>query len=344
MALIRRRSPWSLLFHERDIDVDQAKFGAWLLAWANNSQSTPSLQAMFPDIPAQDREFLFSGITPEERELDRLNAERAAQSFPPIHSLDEVASGRLPIDKRSEPAKVPGSIVFRDEDYFASPRIYADDYAKAAFLAAKYRNFCLYVDVLNAKDEIVHSWVSGVPGEGDEIAKALAERVKQIDLDQIDDEDGLVQIFEDRTFAVAALESAFATAIAPSVNSAHGLNVALERESYELYDATRKLDVEARAKALSNWLSDPDRMFLPALVEAWALNMFLKRWEGPVAITNYDVELANLEARNFVVCWPVASESDHLAARELQTDPTKGGLVDHRDSVPPATSRKALKP
>lgn len=324
MPLIRRRSPWSLLFHERDIDVNEAEFDAWLDAWAKDRGSVPSLQAMFPDVTADDREFLFSGISPEEWELDRINAERTASQLPPIASLNEMAAEWLQIEKRSQPVKVPGSIVFRDEDCFASPKIYADDYAKTSFLAAKYRNCCLYVDVLNAQDEIVHSWVSGVPGEGDEFSKMLTERVEQIDLDHADDEDDLVSIFEDRSFAVGAIENSFIMAIAPPVDTSHGLNVALQEESCELYDTTKNLAPEARAKALSDWLSDTDRNFLPTLVEAWALNMFLKRWEEPAEITNFDMDLAALEARKFEVGWPVASEEEQCAARELRDEWARG--------------------
>lgn len=324
MPLVRRRSPWSLLFHERDIDVSEAEFDAWLDAWAKDRESVPSLQAMFPDVTAEDRVFLFSGITPEEWELERINAERSASQMSPITSLDEMADEWLQIEKRSQPVNVPGSIVFRDEDYFASPKIHVDDYAKASFLAAKYRNCCLYVDVLNAKDEIVHSWVSGVQGEGNEFAKMLTDRVAQIDLDHANDEDDYVYIFEDRSFAVGAVENSFIMAIAPPVDTFHGLNIALEDEAYELYDSTKNLAPEARAKALSDWLSDTDRTFLPTLVEAWALNMFLKRWEEPENIMNFDVELATLEARGFEVSWPVASEEAQRSARDFREEWTDG--------------------
>ena len=91
MPFIRRRSPWSLLFHEREIDVNEAEFNAWLQAWIKDRQSVPGLQAMFPHVPAEDREFLFSGITPEEWELDRINAERTESQTEPIASLDEMA-------------------------------------------------------------------------------------------------------------------------------------------------------------------------------------------------------------------------------------------------------------
>lgn len=77
MAKITRTSPWSGLVHERDIDVDPLAFENWKFYWDLGDASINPLQGAFPHLNRGDREFLFSGITPEEWVLDAINAERA---------------------------------------------------------------------------------------------------------------------------------------------------------------------------------------------------------------------------------------------------------------------------
>lgn len=46
------------------------------------------------------------------------------------------------------------SIVFRQENLINSGKIYVDTFDGAAELAAKYRNSCHIVDVINHRDEV----------------------------------------------------------------------------------------------------------------------------------------------------------------------------------------------
>ncbi len=329
MPIIRRRSPQSLLFYERDIDVDRAKFDVWFEAWAEKLDGMPALQAYFPDLSAGDREFLFSGVTPEEWEIERINAERAEQGRGPISSLDEISDdwADFGIEQRSKRVKVPGSIVFRDEDYHASPRVYVDDLAAGSLLAAKHRDTCFYVDVLSLQDEIVHSWVGGVPVEGDTIAKALSEKVEAQEFRKDDDEE-IIYLFEDRTYAAGALENAFTTAIEPPIDNVRGLNEALEEESFNVHAESKDLGSAERTASIARWLSDTDRTFVPVLLEFWALNIGLASKEEMARITDFGAKLAELEAHDFGEP-PVTAEgklrakrlAEKLAEARLRQDP-----------------------
>ena len=60
---VTMRSQISGDFHTREISVDNEK----LMRWANRPQITrPLIQNYFPELNDSDREFLMTGITPEE--------------------------------------------------------------------------------------------------------------------------------------------------------------------------------------------------------------------------------------------------------------------------------------
>lgn len=56
--LIKRRSPFSGKTVTRDIDVTQAQINDW--------QTGALIQNAMPHLSADDREFILTGITPEE--------------------------------------------------------------------------------------------------------------------------------------------------------------------------------------------------------------------------------------------------------------------------------------
>ena len=56
--LIKRRSPFSGKENERDIPVNDYQMKMWM-------KGTP-IQIAMPNISADDREFILSGITPDE--------------------------------------------------------------------------------------------------------------------------------------------------------------------------------------------------------------------------------------------------------------------------------------
>jgi hypothetical protein len=57
--LIEKKSMFTGLYHTRDINVTREE----LLLW---EQSGRTVQSVFPDLSADDREFLMTGVTPEE--------------------------------------------------------------------------------------------------------------------------------------------------------------------------------------------------------------------------------------------------------------------------------------
>ena len=61
--LITRTSRLTGTTHKRNIPVDPAQLASW-----QTDPSRPLVQDAFPDLCAEDREFLMSGITPEEWE------------------------------------------------------------------------------------------------------------------------------------------------------------------------------------------------------------------------------------------------------------------------------------
>jgi hypothetical protein len=60
--LITKTSPLSGIEHTREIDVTQERLDAWQIGGA-------FIQDAMPDVPAADREFLLTGVTPEEWNL-----------------------------------------------------------------------------------------------------------------------------------------------------------------------------------------------------------------------------------------------------------------------------------
>jgi hypothetical protein len=57
--LIQKKSMFTGLYHTRDIDVTKEELALW-------EQSGRTVQSVFPDLSADDREFLMTGVTPEE--------------------------------------------------------------------------------------------------------------------------------------------------------------------------------------------------------------------------------------------------------------------------------------
>jgi hypothetical protein len=55
---ITRQSPFSTKTHTREIDVTQAQLDAWM--------EGTLIQNAMPNVSAEDREFIKTGITPEE--------------------------------------------------------------------------------------------------------------------------------------------------------------------------------------------------------------------------------------------------------------------------------------
>ncbi len=82
--------------HEREIDVDPLEFENWKHYWNLGDRSVKNLEQAFPHLDAGDREFLFSGITPEEWALDEINAARAeAGRFGPVQDIEEFSDEQL---------------------------------------------------------------------------------------------------------------------------------------------------------------------------------------------------------------------------------------------------------
>ncbi len=56
--IVTRRSPFTGVVHQMDLPITQEQVDAW--------QSGTLIQHAFPDLTADQREFLLTGITPDE--------------------------------------------------------------------------------------------------------------------------------------------------------------------------------------------------------------------------------------------------------------------------------------
>ena len=67
MTAVTRKSPFTGKTHTREINV----FPEQLIAWENTPrQFRPLVQDAFPGLSPDDREFILTGITPEEWEAE----------------------------------------------------------------------------------------------------------------------------------------------------------------------------------------------------------------------------------------------------------------------------------
>jgi hypothetical protein len=62
-VIIRKVSPLTHVIHERTLNIDEDAYWAYM-----DGRDDRFIQDVFPDLSASDREFLLSGITPEEWE------------------------------------------------------------------------------------------------------------------------------------------------------------------------------------------------------------------------------------------------------------------------------------
>lgn len=60
--LIQKQSMVTGILHTRDIPVNHQKYQKWI----SLGVKAPHVQDMFPELSPDDREFLLTGITPEE--------------------------------------------------------------------------------------------------------------------------------------------------------------------------------------------------------------------------------------------------------------------------------------
>lgn len=62
--LITKRSSYSQQEHTREIPITEKQYRDWLAM--QETDNRPHIQHVFPDLSSDDREFLLTGITPEE--------------------------------------------------------------------------------------------------------------------------------------------------------------------------------------------------------------------------------------------------------------------------------------
>lgn len=63
MTLVTKKSLATGKVHTRNIPAPAAAIGLWM---SDSPQDRPHVQTAFPGLSAEDREFLLTGITPEE--------------------------------------------------------------------------------------------------------------------------------------------------------------------------------------------------------------------------------------------------------------------------------------
>ena len=178
LSKVQRKIPWSGVVHERTINVDVVAFDEWKTAFEAKAEDVLSLQNAFPNISAGDREFLFSGITPEEWALDELNSTRSERGRPTVQNLDDYSDEELEdyfgITQRSrvvDDTAIPnvkmreGMIVFIKNEPEAHNRVYVNELEDAVRLSNRMRHAGDVVRVINNRDELYAEWVNGSPSD-----------------------------------------------------------------------------------------------------------------------------------------------------------------------------------
>lgn len=199
-----------------------------------------------------------------------------------------------------------GSIVFRNEDQGSLPRLYVNHLGKGAILAAKYRDCAVHVDVISGQDELVCSWVDGIPADNDSVAPELTRSILpyQPPDDVYGDNGALHQRIHD---IGEMLEWGFNLAVGGGIvnhdpyelrshEEADPALYQIELEARLIRQQGKKADHAERAQGIVAWLADTDRAFLNHRAEFMALGMLLGNFGAYDHIHDLEQELARIDA------------------------------------------------
>jgi len=200
------------------------------------------------------------------------------------------------------------SIVFRNRDGTHFGKIYVNDYQAAAELASKFRHASHIVDVISIRDEVILRWQDGHPDWKYGQIKPIKLTTEAYRFERPEDQlwdvqnrlwlltDALCAAFDVISGQVAAHHFA---RLADHVHDYGGEDVwplieeAQVREG-ELADET---DNEIWSEAISDWMSDPQLLFVRHQIEHAALTMYTQEFASSTRARFLEVELANLAAK-----------------------------------------------
>ncbi len=197
------------------------------------------------------------------------------------------------------------SIVFRNRDGTHTGKIYVNDYQAAAELASKFRNATHIVDVISIQDKIILRWDEGHPdwkhGETKPIKLATETYRFERPEDAFWDVEGRQWLLSD------ALCSAFDVAAGQSykhnfeqlrdhVYDHVGEDVwpLIEEAQAKADEMAKETDNEVWGEAISDWMSDPQHLFIRYQIEHAALTMHTQELASSIRLRKLHVELATL--------------------------------------------------
>jgi len=197
------------------------------------------------------------------------------------------------------------SIVFRNQDMSGSPEIYINTMAGAGALAAQYRNASHWVDVISPQDEVAHRWEKGNPDW--ENSDVLYFHRGHAPYDFVRDGDGFWSPENRAQELSEMLAFAFDVAVGNKkpcdefcyINCVAGPDWTLQElveEAADLRTSVPTNDAEAWGIAISDWMSDPERLFLQYHVEFVALVIRFGIDVHDSRVARLGVELAEIDA------------------------------------------------
>ena len=200
------------------------------------------------------------------------------------------------------------SILFRNRDGTHPGKIYVNDYQAAAELASKYRHASHIVDVVSNRDEIILRWEEGHPDWKHGEIKPIKLTTDAYRFERPEDQFWNVQnrlwLLTDALCAsfdviTGQIEAHHFELLADHAYDFGGEEVwplieeAQVREG-ELADET---DNEIWGEAISDWMSDPQLLFVRHQIEHAALTMYTQEFASSTRVRFLEVELANLATK-----------------------------------------------
>lgn len=197
------------------------------------------------------------------------------------------------------------SIVFRNADMSGTGKIYVNTLFGASALAARFRAAVHYVDVINSLDEVVHRWEDAKPDWRNSDVLYFHRGFDPYDFER--KHDGHWEPWNRASELSGMLAFAFDVAVGnedlhseycPIRCSAHA-DWTLEELVHEAEAMRRDTptdDPSAWVEAISDWLCDPDRLFLKYHVEYAALCIKFDLSIPDCRVAGLEIELANIDA------------------------------------------------
>lgn len=200
------------------------------------------------------------------------------------------------------------SIVFRNRDGTHTGKIYISDYQAAAELASEFRNASHIVDVISMQDEIILRWEEGYPDWKHGETKPIKLTTELYRFERP----------EDAFWDVEGHQWHLTNALGDTFDVVTGRNHKYDFEQLRdhvhdhggedvwplMQQAQIKADELAGEKnndrwelKISDWMSNPEYLFIHHHVEHAALTTFTKQYEISTRIRRLEMELANISVQ-----------------------------------------------